>query len=301
MCELFGHSRQAYYQRSKYNCKEEFKTEILFQLVEKQRKIMPKVGGRKLLRLIETDLPEELKMGRDSFFVFLRENGLLARKRKYRVRTTYSNHWMHKYPNLIKEFTPKRAHQLLVADITYVVINNGFGYLSLITDAYSRKITGWALGDTLEACHSVTALQMALKQLPRGIKDIYHHSDRGVQYCSNEYTKILKKNHFQISMTEGGDPRDNAIAERINGILKSEWLNQMKFHSIEEATRELEKIIGIYNEKRPHSSLDMMTPSNAHVHSGELKRHWKNYYHDPGKDEKKINSFVLPSEAMVKL
>jgi len=301
LCELFGHSRQAYYQRSKYNYKEEVKTEILCQLVEKQRKIMPKIGGRKLLRLIEPDLPEELKMGRDSFFDFLREKGLLARKRRSRVRTTYSNHWLHKYPNLIKGFTPKGANQLLVADITYVLINNGFGYLSLITDAYSRKITGWALGGTLEACHSVAALQMALSQVPRRTKGIYHHSDRGVQYCSNEYTKILKKSHFKISMTEGGDPRDNAIAERINGILKSEWLNQMKFHSIEEASRELKEIIEIYNEKRPHASLNMMTPSNAHIHSGEFKRHWKNYYPDQGKDEEKINSFVSPNEAMVKL
>jgi len=253
---------------------------------------MPRIGGRKLLRLIEPDLPEELKMGRGSFFDFLRDKGLLVRKRGNRVRTTYSNHWMHKYPNLVKDFIPTGPHELWVSDITYILTSEGFAYLSLVTDAYSRKIIGWALGDTLEACHSVVALTMAIEQLPRGIKKVFHHSDRGVQYCSNEYVKILKKRHFKISMTESGDPRDNAIAERVNGILKSEWLNQMKLISIRQASRQLCEIIRTYNEQRPHSSLDMMFPKEAHNQSGELKRHWKNYYRNAGKDEKKINSFV---------
>ena len=292
MCELFGHSKQAYYQRSKYNYREEVKTEILCQLIEKQRKIMPKIGGRKLLLLIEPGLPEELKMGRDSFFDFLREKGFLVRKRKNRVRTTHSNHWMHKYPNLVKDFVPTGPHQLWVSDITYISTVEGFVYLSLITDAYSRKIIGWALGDTLEACYSVIALNMAIEQLPRNIKNVFHHSDRGVQYCSTEYVKILRKRKFIISMTESGDPRDNAIAERVNGILKTEWLNQMKFSSIEQVSMQLGEIIRIYNEKRPHSSLDMMTPKEAHNQSGELKKHWKNYYYNKEKDEKKIYSFV---------
>ena len=292
MCELFGRSKQAYYQRSKYNYREEVKSEILCQLVEKQRAIMPKIGGRKLLRLIEPNLPEELKMGRDLFFDFLREKGLLVRKPRNRVRTTYSNHWMHKYPNLVKDFKPTGPHQLWVSDITYISTSVRFLYLSLITDAYSRKIIGWALGNTLEACHSVNALNMAIDQLPGGIKKVFHHSDRGVQYCSNEYVKILKKKQFNISMTESGDPRDNAIAERVNGILKSEWLNQMKLSSIGQASSELREIIRIYNEERPHSSLDMMFPKDAHNQSGELKKHWKNYYRNYGNDEKKINSFV---------
>lgn len=292
MCGLFGRSKQAYYKGSKYNYREEVKTEILCQLIEKQRKLMPRIGGRKLLRLIEPGLPEELKMGRDSFFDFLRENGFLARKTRNRVRTTYSNHWMHKYSNLVKDFTPTGPHQLWVSDITYISTAGGFVYLSLITDAYSRKIIGWALGDTLEAIHSVIALNMAIGQLPRDIKEVFHHSDRGVQYCSNEYVKILKKRHFQISMTESGDPRDNAIAERVNGILKDEWFNRMQFNSIGEVSRELCEVIKIYNEKRPHSSLDMMTPKEAHNQSGKLKKHWKNYYYNKEKDEKKINSFV---------
>jgi len=292
LCELFGYSKQAYYQRSKYNYRQEVKSEILCQLIEKQRKIMPMIGGRKLLRLIEPDLPKELKMGRDTFFDFLREKGLLVRKPRRRVRTTYSNHWLRKYPNLVKDFIPIGPHELWVCDITYILTSEGFVYLSLITDAYSRKIIGWALGDTLEACHSVMALNMAIEQIPRGIKKVFHHSDRGVQYCSNEYVKILNKRKFRISMTESGDPRDNAIAERVNGILKDEWLNQMKFSSIEQVSTQLREIIRIYNENRPHASLDMMTPKAAHNQSGKLKKHWVNYYQNPGKDEKKINSFV---------
>ena len=250
-----------------------------------------------MLKLIEPSLAEELKIGRDSFFEFLRENGLLVRKRKNRIRTTYSNHWLHKYQNLVKEFTPFGPHQLVVGDITYIITMEGFCYLSLITDAYSRKITGWALGETLEAKYTVIALKMAIKQMPRGIKNVIHHSDHGVQYCCGDYVKVLKKNDFQISMTEEGNPRENAIAERVNGILKDEWLNQMKLQSLEEASKQLKEIIRIYNEQRPHASLDMMTPEYAHNQSGEFRKHWKNYYYKKSNDEKKINSFISSNKA----
>jgi len=301
LCDLFGKSRQAYYQRSKYVYKEEAKTEILVQMVEKERSLMPRIGGRKLLSLIQPRLGEDLYLGRDSFFDFLREQGLLVRKRRNRVRTTYSNHWMHKYPNLIKDFRPEKAHQLWVSDITYIETNEGFGYLSLITDAYSRKIIGWEIGRTLEAKYTVKALEMALKQLPKGIKNVIHHSDRGVQYCCNDYIKILTKNSFQVSMTENGDPRENAVAERVNGILKNEWLNQMKLNSLTEATIQLVQIISVYNNNRPHASLDMKTPEYAHYQSIVFKKRWKNYYRSSKNDEQKINSFVTPNEAMVNL
>lgn len=273
--------------------KEEVKAEILLQLVGKERKMMPRIGGRKLLLHIQPHLPAELYLGRDSFFEFLREQGLLIRKRRYRARTTYSNHWLHKYPNLIREFVPEKAHQLWVSDITYIETKEGFGYLSLITDAYSRKIIGWDLGATLEAKHTVKALQMAINQMPKGIKGVIHHSDRGVQYCCSDYVKVLSKNHFQISMTENSDPRENAIAERVNGILKGEWLNQMKLTSLMHATNQLEQIIRIYNQNRLHSSLDMRTPEYAHNQSGTLKKHWKNYYQNYNiEQEQKINSFI---------
>ena len=278
LCDLFGRSRQAYYQRSKYNYKEEVKEEILLQLVEKQRELMPKLGGRKLLELIQPRLPTELSIGRDSFFDFLRRHGLLVGKRRRRVKTTYSNHWLRKYPNLIKEFVPTRANQLWVSDITYVETVTGFVYLNLITDAYSRKIVGWAIGETLEAKYTIEALRMALKQVPKGSEGLIHHSDRGVQYCCGDYVKLLNKNHVQISMTENGDPRENAIAERVNGILKDEWLNQLKLKSIEDAIKELKRIVQIYNNCRPHASLDMKTPEYAHSQSGVFKKHWKTYY-----------------------
>jgi len=278
LCDLFGRSRQAYYQRSKYNYKEEVKEEILLQLVEKERVLMPKLGGRKLLKLIQPRLSTELSIGRDSFFDFLRRKGLLVGKRRRRVKTTYSNHWLHKYPNLIKEFVPNHANQLWVSDITYIETAEKFVYLNLITDGYSRKIVGWAIGATLEAIYTIEALNMALVQLPRNTEGLIHHSDRGVQYCCGEYVKILNKNQVQISMTENGDPRENAIAERVNGILKDEWLNQMKLASLEEAIKALKQIITIYNNCRPHASLDFKTPEYAHSQSGELKKHWKAYY-----------------------
>lgn len=292
LCELFGKSRQAYYQQLKYNYKESVKSEILYQLVQEQREVMPKIGGRKLFKLIEPELPRELRIGRDLFFDFLRENGLLARRWKSRVRTTYSDHWMRKYPNLIKGFIPKGPHQLLVSDITFIRTRGGWGFLSLVTDGYSRKITGWALGKTLGASYTVDALKMAISQIPKGIKKVYHHSDRGAQYCCHDYIKVLKKNHFKISMTENGDPRENAVAERVNGILKMEWLNHLELKSLEEASAKIMEIIQIYNEKRPHSSLNMMTPSEVHTKTGEMIKLWKNYNYRKGKDEKKILSFV---------
>jgi transposase InsO family protein len=220
----------------------------------------------------------ELTLGRDLFFNFLRNNDLLVRKRRYRTKTTFSNHWLRKYPNLIVGFEPEQAHQLWVSDITYIEIKGGYGYLNLITDGYSRKIIGWELGNTLEAKHSVKALKMAIRQVPKGIINIFHHSDRGVQYCCDDYVKILIRNKFRISMTENGDPRENAIAERVNGILKDEWLNGLRFNTIEEARSHLSRIIRIYNELRPHSSLDMNTPCFAHAKHGVLTRRWKNYY-----------------------
>lgn len=260
---------------------------------------MPRLGGRKLLKRIRQKLPEELHIGRDSFFNFLREENLLVRKRRYRVRTTYSNHWLHKYPNLIQEFSAQKANELWVSDITYIPTKEGFAYLSLITDAYSRKILGWNVSNTLEAIHSIKALKMALKQLPANTLGIYHHSDRGVQYCSDRYVKVLKKHNFQISMTATSDPRENAIAERVNGILKDEWLNQVHFRTKEDAKIKVNEIIRIYNTMRPHSSVDMLTPDIAHYQSGQLKKHWKNYWKQKihNKEDIKSSIFVKQNKA----
>ena len=270
-------SRQAYYQRKKYNYKEVFKSEILRQVVAQQRELMPKLGGRKLLLKVNQTLPPELQMGRDSFFRYLRSNDLLIRKKRLRAITTNSNHWYRKYPNLIKGFVPWKAHQLWVSDITYVSTQQGFVYLNLITDAYSRKIVGWSIGETLEAKHTVQALKMALKQLPKGVENVYHHSDRGVQYCCDQYIRILKKHKFRISMTESGNPRDNAIAERVNGILKTEW-NLYELSSHNQAIKNIKEAIVNYNNNRPHMSIDMLTPQMAHLKQGQLNKLWKNYW-----------------------
>lgn len=294
LCGLFGKSRQAYYQHKKYVYREVLKEEILFQMVEKERELMPRIGGRKLLYLIQPKLSGELSMGGDCFFDFLRDRGLLIRKRRPGIRTTNSHHWLRKYPNLIKEFTAESAHQLWVSDITYIWTNEGFCYLSLVTDGYSRKIIGWELGQSLEAKHSVKALKMAIRQLPKGTRNVFHHSDRGVQYCCEDYVKILTKNHFQISMTQNGDSRENAMAERVNGILKGEWINDMVFNTIEDARKAIDRIIRIYNQFRPHSSLEMKTPCFAHVNPCVLKRKWKNYY-----KKRENSSFAESNETQV--
>lgn len=300
LCGLFGKSRQGYYQRIKYIHKEGLKSEILFHIIMRRRQQMKtnREGGRKLYSTLQHLVPPELLMGRDAFFCFLRENGFLVRRRRYRPKTTDSYHRYRKYPNLIRDFIPYKANQLWVSDITYIETAQGFVYLSLITDAYSRKIIGWALGDTLEAKHSIMALEMAIKQLPKGTKGVYHHSDRGIQYCCDNYIKLLNKHHFKISMTEKGDPLENAIAERVNGILKMEWLHQMKLETAEHATSELKEIIYIYNNFRLHSSIEMKTPCEAHKCQGTLKRQWKNYYKTHQQKEVNKSIFTEPNKTM---
>ena len=187
LCGLFGKTRQAYYQQKNRVISEAFESEVILQMIAKERKLMPRIGGRKLFFKIGPRLPDDLQMGRDKFFSFLRQNNLLVKKKRYRAITTMSSHWLRKYPNLIKGFEPTAPHQLWVSDITYIETANGFVYLFLITDAYSRKIVGWSMSKTLEAKNAIVALYMALSQLPVGVTNLLHHSDRGVQYCSSKY------------------------------------------------------------------------------------------------------------------
>jgi transposase InsO family protein len=282
LCELFGKTKQAYYQRVSYIYQEEVKGDILYQTVIKYRKYMPRIGGRKLQYLINNELPKELQVGRDKFFNWLRDNNLLVKRRRIRIYTTNSHHWLHKYPNLIKGFAPTTPNQLWVSDITYIKTDEGVMYLFLITDAFSKKIIGWKLADNLRAENAVMALKSAIKQWNNVDCKLIHHSDRGVQYCSEEYVRLLQKNNIKISMTQDGNPLDNAIAERVNGILKDEWLYQMSFKTKRSATVQLFYIIKRYNNLRPHLSLGMKTPEQVHKNStpGEVPRRlWKNYYH----------------------
>ena len=278
-CALLGFTKQAYYKHRLHREKKCLEEEVLLREVLTIRQSLPVLGGRKLYELLNQRLPDSLLPGRDKFFDFLRSQGLLIRKhREYRPITTVSWHHFHKYPNLWRGRIPDGPNQVWVSDITYIRIEDGtFLYLSLITDVYSHKIVGWFLSESLSMEGPLNALRMALEELPGG-HQLIHHSDRGVQYCSNAYVELLQKNGIQVSMTENGDPRENAVAERVNGILKEEWLNREVIRSLEKGRERTGEIIRIYNEMRPHMSNDYLTPQQAHQQNGTLRRRWKTYY-----------------------
>lgn len=278
LCLLLGYSRQAFYQQKKTLECHVFEQELIIQRVLHIRSTQKSVGTRKLYLMLKPFFVQHnISIGRDSLFELLSGNNLLIRKRKSRVpRTTFSDHWMRKHPNLIIGMTILKANTLWVSDITYITLDDGFAYLSLVTDAYSRLILGFWLSKDLSAAGCVKALKMALKQLPVGSL-LIHHSDRGSQYCCTEYVEQLMGKGISISMTQNSDPRENAIAERVNGILKQELL-QVSYTNFTEATSAVKKAIEVYNHERLHCSLNMLTPFEAHTMMGPLQRHWKNYY-----------------------
>lgn len=212
-------------------------------------------------------------MGRDKLNELLGKQGLLIRRRKGVPKTTNSRHWLKKYPNLIRELVIARSEQ---ADITYICVGYDFNYLSLITDAYSKKIVGYHLHPNLSAEGSRKALEMALKSRTKFLPELIHHSDRGTQYCSFEYVLELREADISISMTQEGEGYENQIAERINGILKTEFHLGRIFRSHDEAKLAVAKSINAYNTKRPHMSIDFLTPAVAHEREGELRKRWKN-------------------------
>ena len=278
LCRLLGYSPQAYYQYQRSSFKRRLGEDLLVGQVLAHRRLQPRLGGRKLHEMLLPFMADHgLYTGRDQLFDLLRENDLLVRKRRRnQPRTTDSNHWLKRYPDLTAKLKLSRANQLWVSDITYIRLTAGrFGYLSLVTDAYSRKIVGFHISDNLQAEGPVAALQMALGSRS-GSAPLIHHSDRGSQYCADEYVSLLKANEIRISMTQSGDPRDNAIAERVNGILKQELLLEV-YPTVKQAHRSLVSAVDIYNRIRPHSSLDMMTPDKAHTHTGQIKRRWKSW------------------------
>lgn len=280
LCPLLGYSRQAYYQQKRHREKDIFEGELLIQEVIRIRSgqnKLERLGTRKLLIRMEEFIDEHnIRIGRDALFELLREHKMLVRKRRpARPRTTFSYYWTRRFPNLIRDFVPTGPNQLWVSDITYIRVGRGFGYLSLITDAYSRKIVGFYLSRDLRAAGCVKALRMALKNNPKR-DSLIHHSDRGFQYHSEQYVGLLGPN-IRISMTENSDPRENAIAERVNGILKDELLKE-RFDSFAEAQAAVAQAVSTYNYFRPHYSIDMLTPAVAHTMSGVLKRRWKNCY-----------------------
>lgn len=224
---------------------------------------MPRVGTRKLYQLIQPQLRDAgIKLGRDGLFGYLRKENLLVKPRKSYTKTTYSRHWLRKYPNHLKGRNIKHVEEVVVSDITYLKTAEGTCYLSLVTDAYSRKILGYELSKEMKASDVVKALQMAVRNKQTRAKTI-HHSDRGVQYCSEEYQRRLKRYGMTPSMTDGYDCYQNALAERVNGILKSEFL-LYPCRTMKELAELVEESISIYNDIRPHMSLGMKTPGEVH-------------------------------------
>jgi transposase InsO family protein len=277
---LLGYSRQAYYQGLKYQQKQSLEADLLVVEVLRYRAAQKRIGTRKLFNELQPFLSSHgIKMGRDALFTLLSERNLLVRQRKRRgPGTTFSRHRYKKYPNLVKEFIPLAPNQLWVSDITYIRVAEKFAYLSLVTDAYSRKIVGYCLNESLSAQGPLNALKMALAS-NKEHQGLIHHSDRGIQYCCDDYISLLQKgkNPITVSMTENGDPLENAIAERVNGILKGELL-QEHYRDFKLAAQDIKTAISTYNHLRPHSSIGYLKPVQAHQLSGSLPRKWKNYY-----------------------
>lgn len=234
-------------------------------IVQNRRKSLPREGVRKLKKSLKDDFDKaNLKVGRDTLFNILRKHNMLTLRKKPSYRTTNSLHRFYKYKNSIKDLEVNRANQVWVSDITYIRTVKGFCYLALITDMYSRKIVGWDLSNSLELSGCVRALNKALYQA-KGIEQLIHHSDRGIQYCSNVYTQILKRKNIGISMTEENHCYENALAERVNGILKDEFYLDQTFDSLTYAKRAAKNAIKLYNEIRLHLSLDYKTPNMVYL------------------------------------
>ena len=269
---LLGYSRQSYYQGIKFIHQKAYQADVIVEEVLRYRSHQKRIGTCKLLHEMKDFLTaHSFKIGRDAMFTLLAERDLLIKKRKRRgCLTTLSKHRFKRFPNIIRDFVPVAPNQLWVSDITYIQLQDGFAYLSLITDAYSRKITGFCLSEDLSARGPLAALKSALASNPEH-DDLIHHSDRGVQYCCDEYVKLLQDQQIKISMTEKGDPLENAIAERVNGILKTELLEQV-FPDFITAQKQVAIACSTYNYLRPHASIDNLKPAEAHQLTGSLKK-----------------------------
>ena len=260
----FDYGRSSYYKSLSAEVAYVLEEEIVCKLVHGIRRYQPNIGGKKLYHLLKEDLYKlDGSIGRDKFFDILRKRGLLVkRKRKY-MYTTDSFHRFRVYKNSLKNRLLTGPNQACVSDITYLRIRSGFVYLFLITDAYSRKITGWSLSDSLSIEGCLKALHMAIKQC-LDTTGLIHHSDRGIQYCSNDYVALLKRHKMTISMTEENHCYENAIAERVNGILKQDFLLDETFKNRSIAHSAIKEAIETYNTRRPHWSLNLCTPEQIH-------------------------------------
>ena len=276
LCELFGKTRQAYYQKLRYGYVEKSEETVIIKMVKDYKGNMGKLGARKIWHLINSREPGFV--GRDRLFEIMSAHGLLNPRRKRSIRTTWSASWLKRFPNLVREIVPTASNQVWVSDITYIPTDSGFLYLHLVTDAYCKLILGWNLSKSLHASFTIEALRMAIRHVNCDLTGLIHHSDRGCQYCSEAYVKLLQDNGIEISMTQTGDPRDNPIAERVNGILKTEWFDNNDFHGFDDAYARVAEVINVYNTQRPHLSLNYQTPIQASLQTGIQIHKWKNYY-----------------------
>lgn len=265
LCSLFGKRRQWYYKKSAMVVSEQQRRKLIEEHIVFYRGLMPRIGGAKLYELVRVDLGREVTRGRDAFLKEYSSMGF-ALDRPKRIHTTNSNHVYHKYPNLVSGVTALNANQIWVADITYVWIEGDVLYLHLVTDAYSHAVIGWCLSETLEADNTIEALEMAVRTAGGGnLCGTTHHSDKGVQYACHRYVDKLVDHHIRISMTERYNPTDNAVAERVNGILKVEWIyHQEVFRDREQAEFGIAQMIHAYNHVRPHMSIGMNTPMSVY-------------------------------------
>ncbi|MBU0678857.1 MAG: IS3 family transposase [Verrucomicrobia bacterium] len=257
-------SRQNFYKSRKVRQRRKVDEQLVKRLVEAERAIQPRLGGLKLHSMLRDELEaEDVSLGRDRFFEVLRNQALLLEPLAKAPRTTNSAHSLPVFTNLVKEMAVTGPNQVWVSDITYIRTCEDFAYLSLITDKYSKKIVGHHLGQTLSAGDTLEALHMALAALPEGVRPV-HHSDRGCQYCSHEYVNRLKEKDLAISMTEENHCAENAMAERMNGILKQEYFLNYTFRTVAQARKAVDEAVRLYNTRRPHRSLKLRTPEQVH-------------------------------------
>lgn len=287
ICKLFGYSKQAYYKYDDSLLQEMLiREKVALEYVLRIRKDDPGIGCKKLFQMYKKEFFGESTLGREHFEHLLSSYGLMLRVSKNKPMTTDSRHGLPTYPNKVWSIIPMRANQIWVSDITYIKIWDDqqlglyhFCYLAIITDAYSKMVVGYAVGETLDTIYPLEALHMALRNLPPDFdySGLIHHSDRGVQYASYQYIRVLKSRGIVISMTENGNPKHNAIAERINNTIKNEFFSRLQFTSLQQVKDEVAKAVLFYNMLRPHLSLNGMTPMEAASQIGEIPKMWYSY------------------------
>lgn len=293
LCGLVGKTRQAFYEKTQRKEQEKFDASIIISLVKRERKIAMRIGGKRLLEILREELlMHGIKIGNQKFMDILRANDLLVKQRKRRPKLTDSRHKLPVYPNKARNFVIDRSERLWCSDITYVKVFDRFNYFMIITDAYSRKVVGYNFSRHMTAHFCTIALKKALAERSYPNRKLMHHSDRGSQYCSAEYTNTLLSASIDISMTENGDPLENPLAERMNRTFKDVFGLDRNFSTFDEAKKQVDLAVNYYNDRLPHTSINLLTPNEGHHKTGQLKKHWKWYWREKNKGELEDNFYT---------